>query len=74
MTQPNVHQEGGGETDVFVGRPKVFFLAYCITCWPDRWAPMAFATEQERDEWAAAHLSGPLSKDHDVQLYVEVRS
>ena len=58
---------------LFEGKPKVFFLALCVTCWPDRWAPMPFGTELERDTWAAAHLSGPLSADHQIDCYVEVR-
>jgi hypothetical protein len=69
-----VHAVGGGETDLFVGRPKVFFLAFCVTCWPDRWAPMPFGSEIERDKWAGEHLSGPLSRDHEVQCFVEVRT
>jgi hypothetical protein len=34
---------------------------------------MPFGTELERDTWAAAHLSGPLSADHQIDCYVEVR-
>lgn len=63
-----------GESHLFVGKVKVFFLAICFTCWPDRWAPMPFATERERDEWASQHQSGPLSSDHEVGLFVEVRT
>lgn len=70
------HITGTGETHRFLGRPKVFFLAFCGNCWPDRWAPMPFATERERDEWAHQHASAPmpLSGDyHKVELSVEVR-
>lgn len=69
-----VHAEDLGEADLFRGKPKVFFLAYCVTCWPDRWAPMPFGTEIERDKWAHQHQTGPLSSDHEVQLFVEVRT
>lgn len=67
------HITGTGEDHRFLGRPKVFFLAYCVDCWPDRWAPMPFGTERERDEWAQQHASGPLSRGHKIELLVEVR-
>jgi hypothetical protein len=70
----HIWAEGAGATHLFYGRPKVFFLAHCVSCWPDRWAPMPFGSEAERDKWAGAHLSGPLSKDHEVQYFVEVRT
>jgi hypothetical protein len=68
------HPHGPGETHLFAGQPKVFFLAFCRSCWPDRWAPMPFGTAAERNMWAHEHTAGPLSSDHEVQLFVEVRT
>lgn len=62
------------ESHLFMGKPRVFFLAFCVSCWPDRWAPMPFGTEVERDTWAHEHQSGPLSSDHEIHLFVEVRT
>lgn len=69
MSAKTMHAAGGGETHLFVGEPKVFFLAHCQDCWPDRWAPMPFATGDERDKWAGEHAT----TGHEIARYVEIR-
>jgi len=58
---------------VFYGRPKVYFLAICLTCAASagtRPTPMPFGTQDARDVWAAGHRAGA---GHHVDEAVEVR-
>lgn len=55
---------------VFLGRPKVFFLAICRECNTGRRPlPMPFGNETARDLWTAEHRT----TGHHVDEAVEIR-
>lgn len=56
---------------LFHGRPKVSFLAICISCGGpgSRPVPIPFATEAARDRWAEGHAS----TGHEIKYALEVR-
>ena len=66
-----IHAAGENETHLFRGEPKVFFLAHCTHCWPDKFAPMPFGTPAERETWADAHAT---TGHTTINFYVEVRT
>lgn len=69
--RPAVRVGSVGETHLFVGgTSEVYFLAYCIDCWPDKFAPMPFGTAAERDAWAEQHAT----VGHNISYWLEVRS
>jgi hypothetical protein len=69
--RPEVRVARDGETHLFFdGASKVYFLAYCMDCWPDKFAPMPFGTADDRDKWAAQHAT----VGHNISFLLEVRS
>lgn len=55
---------------VYLGRPKVFFLAVCVECnQGSRPIPMPFGTQVDRDRWADGHRT----TGHTVTEALEVR-
>lgn len=69
--RPEVRVARRGETHLFFdGTSKVYFLAYCLDCWPEKFAPMPFGTAAERNKWAAEHAT----TGHNISFSLEVRS
>lgn len=55
---------------VFLGEPRVFFLAVCRECNAgSRPIPMPFGTAEDRDRWAAGHAE----TGHTIDKALEVR-
>jgi hypothetical protein len=55
---------------VFLGRPKVFFLAICEECNEGRRPiPMPFGTDEDRERWCEGHRT----TGHTINYALEIR-